>query len=156
MNPRKNIVRRRAATLVDVIAGCILMTLVLVPTVSWSHQSATQADRLENHELLLHKAHSRWKDMKVSLLDVQNFSDILSGNYSGTELRGFEPGRVPASHSEIPRMRSLATATAHAMTPEPLLRLEVVCWIDENRNSLLDAEETSERILSLLSSAKAP
>jgi len=130
--------QRRAATLLDVAIGSMLLALLLIPSVKLIGESRASRTRLKMRDAILFEADQLVERTKISLSEPAAFDSAYA---RGTDTQG------NIWIGDGPRLRRRTRVAADpTMKKERLVTIIVDVWFDENRNRRMDATEQSETL----------
>ncbi len=130
--------RRAGATLIDVATGSMLLAVLLIPSIHLIGESRSVHRRLVNRDTMLFEAQQLVERTKVSLSEQAAFDAAFA---MPVDVRG----SIPVVDG--PDLTSRVRLSADSGLPTArLLSIVVDVWYDSNRDSQLDANETSETL----------
>lgn len=127
--------RRRGTTLMDVIAGSVIMSSLLIPSAHLINQSRANAHRLDARQALLSDAEEVIEATKISLSEPAVFSAAHTGGIDTVNKHETTFGSFSVVRTRIDADRSVL--------PARLVTIMVEAWYDDDLDGQLDASETS-------------
>ena len=140
---RRRAIRRRTgrsgATLLDVAAGSMLLTVMLIPSAHLISQSQSCNARLARRQTMLYEAENRLEATKIALSDVATFNVAWTTPSQTSSAIAVSDG--PDLHGQT---RIFADPSVAA--PARLVTIVIDVWQDVDGDDRLDAGEPSETI----------
>jgi hypothetical protein len=119
----------------DVIAGSIIMSSLLIPSAHLINQSRASAHRLDVRQALLSDAEEVIETAKISLSEPAAFSAAHASGIDTVNKHETTFGSFSVVRTQITADRSVL--------PARLVTIMVEAWYDDDRDGRLDATETS-------------
>ncbi|WP_442510771.1 hypothetical protein SH528x_002414 [Novipirellula sp. SH528] len=133
---------RRGATLLDVVTGSMLLSVLLIPSLHLVTRSQKMNRRLKLHEAMLFEADQLLQQRKLQLSDQVSFTKAWARPMSSPEPSSIvtEDGQKLAAGVLVQRDTSV--------TSSKLLSITCQVWQDRNRNGRVDEDEPVEQLQS--------
>jgi hypothetical protein len=126
---------RRAATLMDVVAGSMIMSTLLIPAAHLINESRSNTHRLKVRQSLLDDAEQVIEATKISLSEPLAFGTAFGSGIDTVNKHATAYGAF-----SIVRTRVEADTS---VLPAQLLTIVVDAWHDDDGDARLDAGEAS-------------
>tara|TARA_R110002167_G_scaffold360120_1_gene577597 strand:+ start:143 stop:592 length:450 start_codon:yes stop_codon:yes gene_type:complete len=133
---------RRGATLLDVVTGSMLLSVLLIPSLHLVTRSQKMNRRLKLHESMLFEADQLLQQRKLQLSDQVSFTKAWARPMSSPEPSTIvtEDGQKLAAGVLVQRDTTV--------TSSKLLSITSQVWQDRNRNGRVDEDEPVEQLQS--------
>ena len=128
------VLRRRGATLMDVIAGSMLMSTLLIPSAHLINESRANSHRLLVRQSLLDDAQQVIEATRIGLSEPIAFAKAYANGVDTVHKYGdtaYGPYSVARTRVEADK----------SVLPAKLVTLVVDLWHDDNGDARLDADE---------------
>ena len=123
---------RQGATLMDVIAGSMLMSTLLIPSSRLMNESRANTHRLNVRQSLIDDAKQVMEQTRIDLSRTSFFDDAYAGRLDSKPTTPFNSFSVVQVHFEADK----------DFSPNELLTIVVDAWHDDDTDGQLDAGES--------------
>ncbi|GAA4467556.1 hypothetical protein GCM10023156_57580 [Novipirellula rosea] len=133
---------RRGATLLDVVTGSMLLSVLLIPSLHLVTRSQKMNRRLKLHDSMLYEADQLLQQRKILLSDQVSFTKAWARPMSSPERSTIvtEDGHKLAAGVLVQRNTTIKSSK--------LLTITCQVWQDRNRNGRVDEDEPVEELQS--------
>ena len=133
--------RRVAATLMDVVAGSMIMSTLLIPSAHLINESRANTHRLKVRQSLLDDAEQVIEETKIWLSNPDDFESVYSDSFNhSTNVDRVRKHQTTYGTFSLFRLRVQAD---EIVRPAQLLTIVVDVWHDDDSDERLDAGEAS-------------
>ena len=127
--------RRQGATLIDVIAGSMIMSTLLIPSAHLINESRSNTHRLNVRRSLIEDAEQVIEATKIGLSEPVAFSDAYSDGIDTVNKHPTIYGSFSLARTRVEADRSVQ--------PAELVTIIVDVWHDDDSDGRLDSNEES-------------
>ncbi|KAA1259998.1 hypothetical protein LF1_25360 [Rubripirellula obstinata] len=132
---RKKTKARRGATMIDVIAGSMIMSALLIPSAHLINESRSNTHRLNVRQSLLDDAEQVIEATKIGLSEPIAFSKAYSGGIDTVNKHTTAYGPFSVARTRVTPDKSIL--------PAELVTIVVDVWHDDDSDGRLDTGEAS-------------